>query len=433
MVPSTPGAAMQLEVRCPSCETLLRVPDSARGRLVRCPKCSDAVRVQAADAASAERITDRPAALPVARRRPPVEDDSPLERPRRRAQSDEEARPARRKPRREEPADEIVTEAIEDDEIVTEAIDEVEEIDEPPPKPRRKKKKRKKKLAYLPPEEDGERETPDWVWWTFGGGGVALTLLTLLLLVLLAEPASSLKFYAAYLLVMMPISTVIFFGAMILSNLIAEAGDIGEIHVALFKAFGLLLVINILSLVRFQAWGGMGGVGSMGGWITLPVWVGGLMVLFHLDFWEARVLIFFNWLLNFLVRLLLFATLSAWIMHGGGVGDRDRGSSGTPNAVWDGSDVEDHGGSVEYDPLNDQVVVGISFRNLPIGDAELVHMKDFPRLTTLDLSGTRVSDAGLKHLAPCKHLRTLVLTGTRVTDAGVQELQRNLPLLRIVR
>jgi hypothetical protein len=405
------GVAMPIQVRCPSCETLLRVPDSVRSRLVRCPKCRNAVRVQATDAASAERITGQP---PAARRR---------------AESDDEAQPARRKPRREESEDEIVTEAIDDD----------EETDEPLPKPRRRKKKRKKKQAYLPSEEDGERETPDWVWWAFGGGGIAVTLLTLLLIVLLAEPASSLKFYAVYLLVMMPISTVIFFGAMILSNLIAEACDIGEIHIAIFKAFGLLLVVNIVSLVRFHAWSGMGGLGGIGGWITLPIWVIGVMVLFRLDFWEARILIVFNWLLNFLVRLLLFAVLSAWIMHGGGggsgSGDIDRGPDETPKAVWDESDVQDHGGSVEYDPLspNDAVVIGISFRNVLIGDAELAHMKDFPRLTRLDLSGTRVSDTGLKHLAWCKQLQNLVLTGTRVSDAGVQELRRNLPRLRVVR
>jgi len=117
----------------------------------------------------------------------------------------------------------------------------------------------------------------------------------------LASPEGNLKFYAAILLVRLPISTVIFFVAMVLSNLIAEAVDIGEIHVAIIKAFGLLLVVNLVSLLPF------------GNWAALVVWLVGLMVVFRLDFWEARILIVFNWGLNFAVNLFLMAALAGWL------------------------------------------------------------------------------------------------------------------------
>ena len=45
-------------------------------------------------------------------------------------------------------------------------------------------------------------------------------------------------------------------------------------------------------------------------WLTLPVWWFGLMILFRIDFWEARTLVVINWVLNLLVRFLLIRTLA---------------------------------------------------------------------------------------------------------------------------
>jgi hypothetical protein len=246
----------------------------------------------------------------------------------------------------------------------------------------------------------------------------------------LAPADSWLKFDAIVLIVMLPVGTVVFFAAMILANLIVGAVEIGEIHVAIVKSFGLVLAVNLISLVPY-----------VGVYVLTPlVWISGLMLLFRLDMWETFMVMFFNWVLNFLIRLALFVMIASWLLHGGGGGGTgtdkspSRSSTNEEGEVWDEHDVQERGGSVEFDPANreDLVVIAISFRGLPIGDAEVAHMKDFPRLRRLDLANTQVTDAGLKHLAACKQLLTLDLTGTRVTAAGTNELLKALPRLRII-
>jgi hypothetical protein len=309
-----------------------------------------------------------------------------------------------------------------------EEIVELDEVEEPPPEPRKKKRRKKKRLAPLP-DSDEEREVPAWVWWTGGGSGIALTFLTLLILIVVTGPESKLKFYAAYLLVMLPVSTVIFFAAMILASVTLGAVEIGEILVAIVKSFGLLLIVNLVNLIPF-----------VGRYLTALVWIPGLMMLFRLDFWETCMVMLFNWVLNFLINLFLMAALASWIMHGGtGKNSSPDYSPNKSNAagqgdVWDEDNVFELGGTVAYDPTNrdEPVVVGISFRGLPITDSDLADMKDFPSLTRLDLASTRISDAGLRHLAACKSLQMCILTGTRVTPAGKEELQKALPRLQIV-
>jgi hypothetical protein len=235
-----------------------------------CPKCGHPFRYRSADDARPdeeidERIAERPA-----------------------------ARLGKRPKREPEPPDEE-SEEREDD----------YDRDEPPPKRLKKKKKRKKKRVRVPADEDeGEREIPAWVWWVASAVGIIATLVTLLLIFLLANPEGNLKLYAITLLVTLPISTVIFFVAMILCNLVVEAVDIGEIHVAIFKAFVLLLIVNMIRLAPF------------GNWAVLPVWFAGIMVAFRLDPWETAMLVVFNWGLNYVVNLFLIAMIAGAIRAG---------------------------------------------------------------------------------------------------------------------
>jgi len=412
---------MSVVLSCPSCASVLRVPDLARGRLVRCPTCREAVRVKTAeDAVPAEEAKQR-----FTERRPNGV-------PRRPAASEDVDRPARRRPRAEPPPEEL--EIVEEAPQELEVVEEVEAVDEPVVERPKKKKKRKKKRPRLPlPGEEEERETPAWIWWAAGCGGIGLTFLTLLVLLLVAKPGSDLQFYAISLLIKLPISTVIFFGAMILSNFIAEACDIGEIHIAIFKAFGLLLVVNIVSLLRNPS------LNSLGGWITFPIWLIGVMVLFRLDFWEARILILFNWGLNFLIGIFLMSAIADWNRRAADHIGLDAGPASSREAPektgWDEHDIEDLGGKVELYPVSqdESVVIGISFRGAAITDADLAHLKDFSRLRKLDLTNTRITDAGLKHLADCKELRILIVTGTQVTDAGVEALRQALPRIQVTR
>jgi hypothetical protein len=66
-----------------------------------------------------------------------------------------------------------------------------------------------------------------------------------------------------------------------------------------------------------------------------------------------------------------------------------------------------------------------------ISDAGLAHLKGLTRLSILGLGHTQVSDAGLAHLKGLTNLSSVGLSGTQVTGAGVEELQRELPRLKI--
>jgi hypothetical protein len=258
---------------------------------------------------------------------------------------------------------------------------------------------------------------------------------------------------AIFMLFAIPFNTVLFFVAMYLSSIWFGAMEIGELHVAVIKAFILMVFISAINLTSFLT--------PFGGMFALPVLVLGIFVVFRLDPWEAHMLIFMNWLLNYALSFGLKVVLMGAMMGGMGHGkdrfDRDdreppdlnwrqgddrggpvdMGGGGGPPApeIWDEEDVKKRGGGVQFDPANpdDEVVIAISFRGGRVADADLVHMKDFPRLRRLDLTETAITDAGLLQLQACMGLRELTLTGTQVTDAGVQQLQTALPRLKIIR
>ncbi|MGH7224415.1 MAG: hypothetical protein ACRELF_14390, partial [Gemmataceae bacterium] len=69
------------------------------------------------------------------------------------------------------------------------------------------------------------------------------------------------------------------------------------VHIVLAKAIPLLIVVALLELVPY------------GLFIAIPIWWFGLMLLFRLDFWEVRILVFVNWGLNALAHSALLATL----------------------------------------------------------------------------------------------------------------------------
>jgi predicted Zn finger-like uncharacterized protein len=401
---------------CPACESLLRIPETASGKRVKCPKCGHAflaavVEEPLPELGLADRVIERPTAT-VSRRQPVADEpeDLPprLKRKPRRTDSDEGIQSA--PTRRERPKDD------------PEEVEDVVAAEEPGPR-RRKKKKRKPKGRPLTFEGG---DSASWPWWVFGGGGMFAVMFLLLCVTLFASPENPAKVFAAFLLIAMPISTVIFFFAMFLSSVILGAIEIGEIHVAIVKSFFLLLVVNMVSLL------------PGGGYLALFVWFIGALVVFRLDLWEARMLIFINWILNFGVRFLLLTALMSWAAH---ASLHDEGRlpvsvrSAGPNGGWDAAEVEARGGTVELDPANqdDDIVIAISFRGGRVTDADLAHLKDFPRMARLDLSNTGITDQGLAHLKACKNLQQLLLSGTRVTEQGVQDLQRAIPQLQVIR
>jgi hypothetical protein len=88
-------------------------------------------------------------------------------------------------------------------------------------------------------------------------------------------------------------SIVILVVSMMLTSSALGGVEFGQVHVVIFKGAVLLLAVNGIGLLPY------------GVWLSLPVWWLGLMVLFHIDFWEARTLVVINWVLNGITFLLL--------------------------------------------------------------------------------------------------------------------------------
>lgn len=85
---------MPEQVRCPSCNAALRVPDSLLGKNVKCPKCQTTFLAEMEELEQPERIVREP--LPARRSRAPQEEDEEelLE------EEEEEERPRRRRRRK---------------------------------------------------------------------------------------------------------------------------------------------------------------------------------------------------------------------------------------------------------------------------------------------------------------------------------------------
>jgi hypothetical protein len=97
--------------------------------------------------------------------------------------------------------------------------------------------------------------------------------------------------------ILLAISVVILIISMFITSALGGGVEFGEVHIVLAKAIPLLIVIALLELVPF------------GVFLAIPVWWFGLMLLFRLDFWEVRTLVFVNWGLNALVHYALLAML----------------------------------------------------------------------------------------------------------------------------
>ena len=74
---------MAIEVRCPSCGTLVRAPDDAEGKIGRCPKCHERFRIAAPAhrpaPSPAPRYDPAPQAIPQPEYRLPVQQPPPTQ------------------------------------------------------------------------------------------------------------------------------------------------------------------------------------------------------------------------------------------------------------------------------------------------------------------------------------------------------------------
>jgi hypothetical protein len=165
--------------------------------------------------------------------------------------------------------------------------------------------------------------------------------------------------------------------------------------------------------------------------LVIPIWLFGLMYLFHLDVWEARSLIFVNWALNAVAKVVLVAALLAYV---GTDWLEDVLENRSPSAKVQAA-VKKLGGNCAVagpDELNPPVI-RVDLSGKRVSDDNLPPLEVFTQLRELDLSNTQIGDASLAKLKGLKQLQQLRLTGTKVTDAGVKNLQSALPRLKVIR
>jgi len=196
-------------------------------------------------------------------------------------------------------------------EILKESVEDDSKLPDVEPVKKRKKKKNSK--------SNNQNEFEDksiLIWWTFGSLGLAL-LIYILYYSIVHGTSVLMKYYAINLLVMCPISLIMFFATVFFCNTLLGEIEIGDIHSAIFKAIFVVLCANFVSLLPF------------GFFLSLATWFILLISIFHFDPWEARILVVTNWALNFSLKLVVFSVLISNIMGGIGNSDENNLNPGT--------------------------------------------------------------------------------------------------------
>jgi len=99
--------------------------------------------------------------------------------------------------------------------------------------------------------------------------------------------------FILFLLIAWALGIFILMLSMYITSATMGGVDFGSLGMVIAKAAALMVVVVAVQLLPMP-WG-----------FALPiiVWWAGLMLLYRLDFWEARTLVIVNWLLNVLVIL----------------------------------------------------------------------------------------------------------------------------------
>jgi hypothetical protein len=103
--------------------------------------------------------------------------------------------------------------------------------------------------------------------------------------------------YAVGFAILYVIVAIIFVAATVAYSALIGSLDFGAFWPFVGKA---ALLVGIAAAVMLLPYGG---------WIVLVVWWVGVVLVFRVDFWQARILVVIIWALSFLVRLALFLTL----------------------------------------------------------------------------------------------------------------------------
>src|SRR5262249_23604207 len=141
--------------------------------------------------------------------------------------------------------------------------------------------------------------------WIACAGGTAFMLGVIALVCFLVFPWEKIVVYVVTLAITVPISTAFLVASMFIASSILGGLDFGEPKIAIPKAAMLIVLVNLCGLIPVARF-----------FLPALVWIFGLMLLFDLDMFEALFLGFVNWVLNFLVSLLLLTVLLQALLKG---------------------------------------------------------------------------------------------------------------------
>jgi hypothetical protein len=291
-------ATMPVVITCHSCGHTLHAPDRLAGRKAKCGSCGSIVVVNEVSIPEAIVVSSRRARI---KPKPPAQEEEP-----------EWAVPV--------DAESVPHEsgvAPEENEIVdaepAEIADAEPAEDDPAPVGERRRRKRRKKKRHGQPTDTTSHGTA--IWWGISIG--VLTAITLPLAIYVGN-LGDVVHYAICIAVMLPVSLVVLIVSMFATSYFGGGVDFGEIQTAIPKALLLLFVMNFVAVV-LPWWAGF--------IFGFPLFFILVLVLFHLDFWEAGFLSFANSQLNQLIFIFAIAAL----LHGVGGGFGGPGRDALPS------------------------------------------------------------------------------------------------------
>jgi hypothetical protein len=430
---------MPIEYQCKSCNCTLRVADCYAGRKSKCPRCGS-ITIAGQPTSPAAKLGARreaPKAAPKeAVRRPssPVQGrlaQTRVGKPVRLPPLEEEeesldALPSEPKEGKERVAPTMSAEPLRRPSPSVEPEGQVEQQEDLPRSKRRKRKRRR-------PQSVASSGPPTYLRWVIVGAVYGLIGLSIAGYMIANGQLADLLVYGIVWAVMMVVSSIILVASMFISSAIAGGIDFGDAFTAIPKSLFLLAPINLLYLLP------LAGIGFIRFFLVLPIWTIGLMTLFRLDLWEARFLIFINWLLNQGAFFVLFMMFTAMMQAGKLDLERDlprlQDEKIAEEEPLTAEEIVGMGGTVERNSnVPDQPVIAISFHGTPLDDEQLARLYGFRELVRLDLSETQITDRGLATLPMVfPKLQVLTISGTRTTDPIVNALRQAMPGVNIVR
>ncbi len=170
-------------------------------------------------------------------------------------------------------------------------------LDSDTPLPTKQTDRSRKRKKKEPQQPEFEFAVPNWMWWV-GGLGISVGAIVMAgVLPLLAGDMQAVKVTLVFLAIMVPVSVIVFVISMLISNEIAGGIEFGRSEVVLVRVAALLCVVNLVELIPY------------GGPLSFPIWLLGLTHIFRISPWQGRILVVTNWLVNFVVEVLLASFL----------------------------------------------------------------------------------------------------------------------------